>query len=203
MAFALKAVSRSTEVNDSLHPPSSLTLRLSGSSLQTRTKALSRSQGHKSEKLWPSRGGGVGVWARQPAYRAGGGQCPCSRGPWSTPCSSGIGQSGTASSPSRAHILSERKVRSCSYLTSERTSFVPHQDFGEDTRDQSQKWGAPQGPGSWSAGTKALLAIVVVALTVRAPVTFLSTCLSICFHTDSHYPIVTSYAPSTPRSTCA
>lgn len=75
--------------------------------------------------------------------------------------------------------------------------------WGGHQRDQSQKWGAPQGPGSWSAGTKALLLIVVVALTVRAPVTFLSTCLSIYFLTDSHCPRVTSYAPSTPRSTCA
>lgn len=51
MAFALKAVSQSTEVNDSLHPPRSLTLRLGGSSLQIRAKALRRSQGKKSEKL--------------------------------------------------------------------------------------------------------------------------------------------------------
>ena len=57
MAFALEEVSLSTEVNDSSRPPRSLTLRFSGSSLQTRTKALRKSQGKKRKKL---RAGGVG-----------------------------------------------------------------------------------------------------------------------------------------------
>ena len=50
MVFAFTEVSLSTEVNDSSRPPRSLTLRFSGSSLQTRTKALRRSQGKKSKR---------------------------------------------------------------------------------------------------------------------------------------------------------
>lgn len=60
VAFALKEVSLSVEVNDSSRPPRSLTLRFSGSSLQTRTKALRRSQEKKSRKLRPGGAGGVG-----------------------------------------------------------------------------------------------------------------------------------------------
>lgn len=111
MVFAFTEVSLSTEVNDSSRPPRSLTLRFSGSSLQTRTKALRRSQGKKSKRLRAGGVGGVGDVGEAASLQSGRKVSVLARVPWSTPCSSGIGQSATASSPSRAHILSERKEK--------------------------------------------------------------------------------------------
>ena len=146
VAFALKEVSLSTEVNDSSRPPRSLTLRFSGSSLQTRTKALRRSQEKKSKKLRPGGVGGVGEAASLQSRRKVSVLAEESPGPH--PVHLGLVSLELPQALPGPISSQKGRRRSCGYLTSEQRSFVPHQRCGgAHQRDKSQNWGAPQGLG--------------------------------------------------------
>lgn len=149
MAFALEEVSLSTEVNDSSRPPRSLTLRFSGSSLQTRTKALRKSQGKKRKKLRAGGvggAGGVGEAASLQSRRKVSVLAQESPGPH--PAHLGLVSLELPQALPGPISSQKGRRRSCGYLTSEQMSFVPHQRFwGAHQRDQSQNWGAPQGLG--------------------------------------------------------